>query len=235
MKRNGFTLIELLLAVSIFAIIGITVYSVFASSIKLSAYSEGQGDVYRQARWILDLMSRELESAVYYDFSNSYEELAAFSGTKEEIRFLLRTDDGLKSVKYYLILPESSQIHQVVIGKKYKKNVDVSLESEEAQRDYYLVREEKAFVEFLNNTASDKDKLEVLATNIKADGLAFQFGYIDTPDAEETSWRGQWDSKFVPLNVKIAIQFKTGRLDETIDFQKKVLIPTGFWGEPEQI
>ena len=166
MKKNGFTLIELILAISIFAIIGLTVYSIFASSIKISAYSEGQGDVYRQSRWILDLMSRELEAAVNYDFSNSYEDLSPFSGNKDEIRFLIRTDEGLKSVKYYLILPESSQIHEVVIGKKYKKNVDIDLENETAEQDYYLVREEKSFVDFLNNLKNSLDRIVSLYSDL---------------------------------------------------------------------
>ncbi|MCA9408173.1 MAG: prepilin-type N-terminal cleavage/methylation domain-containing protein [Candidatus Omnitrophica bacterium] len=232
--NNGFTLIELLLAISIFSIIGLTVYSVFSSGIRLSEYSEGQGDIYRQARWILDLMSADLEAAVNYDFSSFYAEKSAFLGNKEEIQFLKETTGGLKVIKYFLIVPESSSIHKVIIGKKYKKNVDINLVNSQAESRYFLVREEKSFLDFLTDVNSDKNSLEVIATNFAADGLRFSYGFLDQQDSSESSWRDQWDRKYVPINVYVEMDLISESEEKIIHFEKKVLIPTGFWGEEQQ-
>jgi len=54
--RRGFTLIELLLGLSLFSIIALIVYSTFSGGLMLSRRANHQNDIYRQARWSLELI-----------------------------------------------------------------------------------------------------------------------------------------------------------------------------------
>ncbi len=73
MKKNNhaFTLIELLLGLSIFALIALSVYSVFWGGMRMTRKAKHLNPIYREMRLALDLLSVELENMVPYDFSGS--------------------------------------------------------------------------------------------------------------------------------------------------------------------
>ena len=120
-KQKAFTLIELLLALIIFSMGALIIYGTFSGGLLISQRSEGQGEVYREARISLELMTKELESMVPYDFTASSPEGTALKGDENKISFIVPTENGLKRISYYLISPEQRQIKTTVLGKTYKK------------------------------------------------------------------------------------------------------------------
>ena len=226
-ENNGFTLIELILGLSIFAMISLLLYSTFWGGVKLSERAGSQGEAYHQARWALRLMGEELENMVEYDFSNSYEDKSAFYGADDEIVFINPTQDGLRTIRYRLVSPQDSHMHQVLIGSTYSKNVTVTTAESIADKVLYLVREEKSFVDYLDQDFTNDDEQEVIAVNVAKDGLNLSYGERVTNElsADEMEWTTEWDDASLPTAVRIEIKFEIPKQEEALSMNKEVYIP----------
>ena len=208
-KNSAFTLIELLLGLSIFALIIVSIYSVFWGGIRLSRRAQEQGDVYREARWALELIDQELQNAVLYNFTKSYKDKTAFSGEKNQLTFILAKEDGLKVVTYHLVSPEQGQIHKVSIGETITHNVDTVIKSSTTEAKInYLVREELKFVDYLNNVADSKDT-QILATNVSQDSLKFSFASQEGKENKKIVWKSTWNTVDLPFTVRVAINLQS--------------------------
>ncbi|GEM_PF-538121 len=242
--RRAFSLIELLLALSIFSAIALCVYGTFWAGVKLNQRSNGESAVYQQMRLALDLMSSELERALPYDFTNSYPDHTAFEGDGSAVTFLLASGKGLKVVRYYLDSAQEGAVHKIIIGKKYRRNVDtVAVYSRQDVKLRDLVREEWDFREYVSGMTGEDHATEIIATGIVENSLKFAFGYAagqgnGDPDAGEDDayqWRDQWTQDHIPSLVRIEMDFLlSGTTSRVIATRKDIFIPHGAWGKPEQ-
>ncbi|MBU0469597.1 MAG: prepilin-type N-terminal cleavage/methylation domain-containing protein [Candidatus Omnitrophica bacterium] len=231
MKKNkqcssGFTLIEVLLGLSIFSIIALTAYSVFSAGIKLNRGAENQGQVLREARWMLELMQNEFENMLFYDYSSTYEGKTALSGTDNSISFIKSSPTGLKVVKYYLVSADDSKVHQVLKGNTYSKNVSVLLENEKGGDTDCLIREESSFIDDLSGNSSDNE-FEIIAKNIKKNGLRFFFGYLEGKIGDEIKWQEIWNDNYIASMIRVEFDLISGHDDRVITLTKDIFIPTG--------
>lgn len=231
-KEDGFTLIELLLGLGIFSIIIVMVYNVFWCGINISERSESQSSVFKQARWTLNLMNNEIEQAIAYDFSNSYEDLTAFVGTEDKITFIKADDHDLKVISYYLDDPANTHVHQTVIGQTHAKNVTVVFDEVEEERNQVLVRSENSLINYLNDN-KNTEEVEVLAVNVKKDGINLSYGSQNESnlDAGNVEWKEEWIENMLPLAVRIKIEFINYETDQPISLVKNIMIPHGVWGK----
>lgn len=204
---KAFTLIELLLGLSLFAVIGLVVYSTFASGIRLSRSFDAENDAYREVRMTFELLSKELENAVAYDFSGSYPDLKALKGEQNKIMFLSADHDQLKFIEYSLNKPTDARIYQTIIGKVYSKNVSLTLKDQLNQRINYLIREEHGFADYLKNNSRRDSDFEIISTHIMEGSLKFSFGYFEGQDAKELSWQNEWNEQILPKAVKVEADF----------------------------
>ncbi len=229
-RLKAFTLIELLLGLTIFSMIALIIYGTFSGGLLINERSEGQGEVTRESKISLELMAKELENMVPYDFSVSSAEETAFKGEENKISFIVPTDNGLKRISYYLLSPEQRQIKTTVMGKTYKKNVSVITKQEETSRLKYLVREEADFKS--SGNSSQDTQIEILATHVTEDGLRFSYAYIEDETSQEITWKNEWKLQDIPLSVRIEINFlKSSKGDLRV--VKDVLIPSGYFGMNE--
>lgn len=230
-RQNGFTLIEVLLGISIFSIIAMAVYGTFSGGIRVSHHAGIKNQIYREARWTFDLMARELENMVPYDFSNSYTDRTAFMGSSDEIKFILPTGDGLKVITYALLEPEWGSVHQVIIGRTYQKNVDIISDSGAEEEIDFLVRREMDFADYLAGNTDQKE--EIISSHVQRGSLEFQFGYYNQ-ETNERFWEDTWQNNYIPSNILIKINFVSDSDNsEVIKLQRKVLVSSGFWGVRE--
>lgn len=241
LNRQAFTLIELILGLSLLTVVMLTIYSVFWGGIRLGYKSESAQDIYRQAYMSLDLMTRELENMVRYSFKESYPEKSAFKGSKDRITFLSPTPEGLKAISYYLLAEDYGTVHKTIVNyNAYKKNTRVSLRDPTAEATKILVRQEREFARYVNDDGkedklADDDGLEVIAIRVKADGLRFSYGSMET--AEEGgpgtyTWLEEWNGNELPLGIKIDLELVTPEESEkVVQFTKEVLIPTEVWSQ----
>lgn len=234
-KKYGFTLIELLLGLTLFSLVLLTLYSTFYSGIRLSRQTDRQGNVYREARWALTLIERELENMVGYDYSGSYEGKYPFMSSDGRFSFILASPQGLKVITYYVLRPDEGDIFKVIIGETYAKNVSTVVSQESAsKKEAYLIREEKTWTDFINDTQGEDAQKEIIAGHLTEDGLRISFGYSVGEDSKETQWKESWDGNYIPSMVKIEMDFiLPGEDGKTVTLTKDVLIPSGFLGADE--
>jgi prepilin-type N-terminal cleavage/methylation domain-containing protein len=247
-RDRGFTLLELLLGISLFSVVAVCIYSTFWAGVKLSRRSENEGGSYREAHWALEIMAKDMENTVPYDFSSSYPGKTAFEGGENKITFMTSSQDGLKAVSYYLVSPEETRIHQVVVGAVHRKNVGVTVRDERARRPYCLVREERDFVDFLQGGPDGGGTSEVMASNMQEDGLKFSFGYLKEGEDRLYVWKDTWQNPYPPRAVRVEMDFFIDGGDgtggsaeptaaegtakqETVRLDRRILIPHGAWGK----
>ena len=200
-QRQGFTVIEVLLALSLFSLVALCAYSIFASAVTLSRRFEQHEDTYRQVRLTFDIIETDLSNMADYDFSYSYPDKISCIGEKDKVTFLLPTEHGLKAVSYYLETPEKDTIHTVVIGKTNEKNVDMVIQNQEDTPVYILVRDERDFIDYLNDTAEGNK--EIVAANIPEEGVQFLYGSFD--DEEQLAWTDSWADSHLPAAVRVTV------------------------------
>ena len=233
MKKNpkAFTLVELLLGLTIFSIILASLYSTFSNGIELNRRSEDVNRVYREARWSLEILSRDLENARAYDYSNSYPQKTAFSGEADKLSFIRPTEAGLKIVNYYLEAPKEGSIYETIIGRHSSRNVSVVSRYEENAVVHLFIREEKDFVDDLQSVTAASEK-QVLSSSAKENSLKFSYAYLEGEEGnEKVAWKDSWTEKYVPASIRIKITFiNPDKSTEPLSVLKEIYIPTGFWG-----
>ena len=103
---KGFTLIELLLALTIMATILAVIYGSYASSVAIMEDSRERVELHREARLILKMISREIQSA----FVSPDNEKLKFEGEEAELHFSTASGGwpfdleltGIQEISYYL-------------------------------------------------------------------------------------------------------------------------------------
>ncbi|MCX5681507.1 MAG: prepilin-type N-terminal cleavage/methylation domain-containing protein [Candidatus Omnitrophica bacterium] len=231
--ESGFTLIEFLLGFLIFSIILVVLYSTFFSGMKIEERSLGDAATYSQVKMSLDIMGRELERAVHFDFSSFSPEMKSFTGNKNKISFLIPAKDGVRRVTYYLKNKEKVKIHKILIGGHYKKNVSVTNITVKEEDVVCLMRSEEAFADFVAEGASSTAAEEVLFDNVWRDSFKISYAYLDDKgEKPKLVWKNAWDKDYIPCGIRFEMTLVPFRQGEPImNVKKDVYVPTGFWGE----
>jgi len=229
---GGFTLIELLLALSIFSMVAVMVYSTFMSGMQISRRSEHQNEMYRQARIALDLMTHELENRASYDFSQSYPQRSDFFSVQGGLSFLVPGKDGLKAVTYYLLSSENDHIHKVIIGQTFKKNVDMNSSLVSVYDTRYLVREERSFNDYVKFDRLGIGEIEILAVNVKKNGLRFRYGYHNQEGGSRFIWTDILKEGVLPSSIHVEVDFLAPEFEQGYQtFSRKIILPRGLYQE----
>ena len=230
---SGFTLIEALLGILIFSIIASSLYGVFHSGLQINRRSEDVNQIYREIRWSLERMSKDLGNMASYDFSNSDAKKTAFTATDGKISFIIPTEEGLKVVSYFLRDPQEDSIYKVIVGKHSEKNSSVTVRYEEKENLQLLVREEKPFEDIFRLADNQKIDEEIFSPNVKTGSLKFSYAYFaGKEDNGKIVWRDHWSGKYIPSGVRIEMTFvKNNKTSEPVTIQKDVFIPIGYLGQ----
>lgn len=215
---NGFTLVEILVAVTIFAIIGVGLYSALATGIITWRKGEVGSTIYQEARLALGRISVELRNSIRYND----EKFNVFEGGVDSIKFatVLNTADPgeedkefeVCEVSYYLDESPTSKI------KSLFRRVETIPESfEETRRDG---EEVASFVEAIKFSYIYR----------QGEGPPYEYEWKDEwvqPEGEEEE---EEDGK-IPRAVKIELTLKDESSNKEIPFAKIITIPTGEFGE----
>ena len=199
--KNGFTLIELLISITIFALVGTAVYSVFASGI--IAWRRGNKDktYVRKIRLAAESMAGDLRNT--FEFSK-----IAFEGREDSVRFaalILSEPDPERgeSESYY-------EVGRVAYFHNKRKKT--------------LCKEEKNFPA-VSQEEEESDKVKVLLRHLRK--LEFSYCYLDNVTGRY-KWKDDWrkeEQDSIPLAVRVKMIFK--KEVNQRDFEKMVFIPAG--------
>jgi prepilin-type N-terminal cleavage/methylation domain-containing protein len=226
-QSKGFTLIELLLGIVIISIIGVSVYNVFWSGMKLDDKMRRMHDNYLEVLIAEGGLTRDLENAVSLDLSVSYPKAKIFQGQKNEFSFLTKTDAGIKWVRYYSGMVDWGKTTKTIIGQRlshlssFQIGGDLPIE--------FLIREERNLADWANQTTT-KPFVQIAAAGLKKGTFDCKYA----PLAKDLSVKGEkgivyssvWQDSGVPMAVSCSFSIYDAT-QPTLDlkFKRDIFIP----------
>jgi prepilin-type N-terminal cleavage/methylation domain-containing protein len=212
-SSRAFTFIELIIAVTIFAIIAVSIYSTFSAGIKIWLRTSPMIEENQARRVFFNTIALDLKNAVaYYDvssvlskpgFGQEYEGKINFTGMPDKISFMT-------------IISISDP--------------DAGLREELARVTYFYDSETKTIkrlvatrLEGLNESSA---KPTDMLANVGKKDFGFEYCYknIISNSDYECEWKDAWEDKNV-LKIPRGIRIKLG------EARKLVFIPSGSLGE----
>jgi prepilin-type N-terminal cleavage/methylation domain-containing protein len=211
-KKNGFTFIELIIAVTIFSIIALSVYSVFRAGVRLWSGTNRLIRANQSARYFFNTISKDLKNSVSYNaaslalktFGSSGSKRANFEGEKQRMSFITLVDVSEGSV------PPHTELARVVYsfdkpGKAVARSVAAKAEG---------LNEDRAPAADILNDIDDKDF-----------GFEYCYKVVSSPTEYDYEWKNTWsdedrDKGKIPRGVKV----KAGV------YSKTIFIPAGKLG-----
>ncbi|MFA6321274.1 MAG: prepilin-type N-terminal cleavage/methylation domain-containing protein [Candidatus Omnitrophota bacterium] len=213
-RRNpGFTFIELIIAVTIFSIIAVSIYSTFNAGIKVWLKTSPMIEANQSLRVFFNTISLDLKNAVAYygkeqtlikpGFGQSYEGNINFEGKPDRISFI--TIVGVSG-------PDTSMHEEIVRVTYIYDKINKTVKRLVATRTEGLNEENAKSLDMLSKV-EEKD-------------FGFEFCYKNALSNSdyEYDWRNEWTDKNV-LNIPRAVRVKAG------GSRKTIFIPSGELGE----
>lgn len=200
-KKRGFTFIELMLAVTIFSIIAVSIYSVFRIGAKLWVRTSPLIEANQSFRFFFNAISSDLKSAVIYTKKGT-----DFEGEDQRISFMTLVEMSGPNIIPHLELARVVYFYDKT-NKAVKRVVATRLEG-------------------FNENAKPSDILN----NIEDKDFEFEYCYKSGSSATEYDyeWKNAWqegedkekNTGKIPRGVKV----RAG------DYVKTIFIPTGELG-----
>lgn len=206
MKRNAFTLVEFLLGLMILSLIASGLYGVFYGAFRFDHAARKIHAGARDIRLGLDVLSRELESALPYPQIVDGQ-VVAFEGTPERIMFYLRRPSGIERVEYF--------------------SGEMGRDAGAGKDGLYLLRRWQSLPDFWQQKAGSREVMAV-SGGLAAKGAEFSFGRIDVRGRME--FYNIWKKAFLPDVVRVRYPLTdSGRPAVTLDIFPvvKTLDPEG--------
>ena len=218
MKRTGkndpgFTFIELIVAVTIFAIIAVSIYSTFNAGIRVWLKTSPMIEANQQNRTFFNTIALDLKNAVaYYDVSNvltkpgfgqEYEGKINFKGEPDKISFMTVVNIS---------------------------DPDLGLCEELAKVTYIYDKTDKAVKRLIATKAEGLNEENArsmdMLTGVEEKDFGFEYCYksMTTNTDYECEWKDAWEDKNVQ-KIPRGVRIRAG------EFKKTVFVPTGELGE----
>ncbi|MDD5135753.1 MAG: prepilin-type N-terminal cleavage/methylation domain-containing protein [Candidatus Omnitrophica bacterium] len=212
-RRKAFTFIELIIAVTLFAIIAVSIYSTFNAGLRIWLKTSPMIEENQALRVFYGTITADLKNALYYHetsqaltkpvFGAEYEGKTNFEGSKHKISFMAIVSVSDNELGTH---EEPARITYVYdkAGKTVKRLAATKAEG---------LDENKA------------NAIEMLS-GIEDEDFGFEYCYKKpiSNTEYEYEWRDAWEDKNV-LNIPRGVRVKLGK------FRKTVFIPTGVLGE----
>lgn len=206
--KAGFTFIELFIAISIFTVVAIALYSTFFAGISVWRRSGEDRDVYQNIRFVFDDMTKDFRNIVYC--SEDEESMFAFSGMTDEVVFI--TSEGTFS--------EEDVFRKELAKVAYRLDRDAG--------ELIRIRAGKSL-----GFNIEKAEKESLLKGIE--DLKFEYCYDSDDEDDPYLWKEEWEDKEmrIPRGVMVTFHIKVEEEKEALKFTKTIFVPTGILGEGE--
>lgn len=211
MKRRdeSFTVIELLIALSIFAVVAVTLYSTFSAGLSVWKRSGDTSDSYQDIRVVLDDMARDFKDMIY--FSKDKESMFVFSGMPKEITLMTLEEGATEKLEPNREVVRVAYSFDDVKGELTGQEADITLgfDVNEAEKDILL----KGLEDF-----------------------KFEYCYYSGDEDEPYLWEEEWkdENMQIPRGIRITVFPKNGKnAKDTSKITRIIFIPTGILGKKE--
>ncbi|MDD5680592.1 MAG: prepilin-type N-terminal cleavage/methylation domain-containing protein [Candidatus Omnitrophica bacterium] len=208
-QNNAFTFIELLIALSIFAVVAVTLYSTFFAGLSVWKRSGDGSDVYQDIRTVFDDMARDFRNMIY--FTKDKESMYIFSGMPKEI-ILMTLEEGASEKM-----------------EPYREVVKVTYSFDDTKGE--LIRQRAALAFGFDLKKAEK---EVLLKDLG--DFKFEYCYYSGDEDEPYLWQEEWkdEDEKTPRGIRITAVLKNGKGGEEMSkITRVIFIPTGILGKKE--
>jgi prepilin-type N-terminal cleavage/methylation domain-containing protein len=203
-QTHGFTLIELLLGLAIAAIVGVCIYNMFWSAMKIDDKMRRVHENYLELLIANQGMTHDLENATHLDFSGSYLNAKNFVGEKDSFSFLTQTSKGIKHVRYFSGLLDNASITKTMIGRVVNPSSDEAIFTKENSPVEFLLRQESSLADWLNETTNDTTT-QIVAAGLKKETFNCQYAPFEKDiqfnGSSSINFSDTWDEKALPMEV----------------------------------
>ncbi len=254
-RLQGFTLIEMLVGFSIFAVIALSLYVTYANGMQLNRRSQSVGERYRQAKWAMEAITRDLENIVPYHFpieedlhihkvlvgestvgnvgittrmsGDADEQAGSFLGEEESLSFISVDAAGVKQVRYYLSEPQDILVQTTVVNEDIREQQTILSSVIAEDEEKILVREELALRDFYGDSTK-----EIISLHVKEGGLKFSYalrpsGALD----KDLEWQDRWEGASFPVGVRVVLVLNDPQAEIPMQVQRDILVPLGAWSK----
>lgn len=210
LEKRGFTFIELIIAVTIFSVIAVSIYSVFSAGLRIWKRTSPIIEANQAARFFFDIISKDLKDAVAY-----YKD-------PQKVNFEYKSEP--KSISFWTLVDVTGENN--TINTELAK-VTYSLEPEPVKAGAkntdtkVIVRNIATRLEGFKEIP---EKSEQLLSGVKESDFGFEFCYKQTGASAaeyEYDWGDKWEYKDDKSRMPRGVRVKLGSLVKT------VFIPTG--------
>lgn len=219
MKRlRGFTFIELIIAVTIFAIVAVSIYSTFSAGIKIWLKTSPMIEANQAMRVFFATASLDLKNIIpYYEKTQNPQASSfaptSFFGSEEKFNF----EGGPARMSFITVIAVSDP----VLGLR-----------DEPARVVYLYDKATKTVKRLVATKTEglkeeKAKEFEMLKPIEEKDFKLEYCYREALSQTdyEYEWKDTWEGKKNETEIPRAVRIKAG------EFKKTIFIPTGKLGE----
>ncbi len=198
---EGFSLIELLLGLAITAIIGLSVYNLFWSALKLDDKLRRVHDNYMEVLMADQSLTKDLENAIGLDLSVNYPAQKVFDGQKNELAFLTVTPTGIKRVRYFSGMVDRGKVTKTLIGQRVSHLS--SAFTRESLPIEFLLRQESSLADWANETKNQST--QIVAAGFKKGTFHCQYAPwtqdLNIQGAKAIVYKDHWDNPGLPMAV----------------------------------
>jgi prepilin-type N-terminal cleavage/methylation domain-containing protein len=189
-NSRGFSLVELLLGLAIAAIIGVCVYNMFWSAVKLDDKMRRVHDNYMEVLMADQGLTHDLENAISLDFSSSYPDAVIF--------------DGQKEVRYYSGLLDNNPVAKSMIGRVVNPQNSEMNSTKASLPIEFLIRQESSLSDWLNETTTETST-QIVAVGLKRESFNCVYAPfvkdLHTSGSKGIDYKDSWDDKGLPMAV----------------------------------
>lgn len=127
--RSGFTVLEVLIAVTVFSLVGLVLFSVFSSAIRSQEVTERETRVLQQARFALDTLERDLTNVFFRDETSYNISISRMIEEMEEQRLVAETNGNWDEFYARYGNPyEDEDDQNPSIGNPWEKGIVIDLQ-----------------------------------------------------------------------------------------------------------
>jgi len=223
----GFTLVELLLGLAITAIIGLSVYNMFWSSLKLDDKMRRIHDNYMEVLMADQALTHDLENAINLDLSAAYPDAVIFDGQKDGFSFVTQTPAGLKRVRYYSGLVDGDTAKSM-IGRVVNPSSKITNFSRESLPIEFLLRQESSLADWLNESNNDTST-QIVAAGLKKESFNCRYAPfskdLHTSGSSGIDYKDSWNDKGLPLAVSCSfILYEPKKPESGLMFKRDIFL-----------
>lgn len=180
---KGFTLLEMILGAVVFALVTMSLFQIFFNGLETYKRAQYTSKTYIQMFRVFDALDADIAAAVKFDYSAADPQWASFHGDGTSLRFVIKTPEGLKVVRYGTV---------PAVGDKDMLVRDIrSLEDALHQRDH--------------------GSRQVLTKGlVRSQGFVLTFTEIPDTDSSAKAvlvWKKGWEATSLPIAVKVNLRY----------------------------